>query len=185
VSRFADQKGLDILANAIEPIVQNMRVQFAILGSGDKGLEAFYGQLPMRYSGRIGSHIGYDNGLAHWIEAGSDFFIMPSRYEPCGLNQIYSLRYGTLPIVRDTGGLADTVEQYDERVGGGTGFKFASLDINAIYYAVGWAVSTWYDRRHHIAKMRRRGMAQDFSWEESAHAYLDAYDRAMENKRRL
>ncbi len=84
---------------------------------------------------------------------------MPSRYEPCGLNQIYSLKYGTLPIVRNTGGLADTVEQYDERLGTGTGFKFQRLDAKAVYYVVGWAVSTWYDRKHHIGKMRRKGMA--------------------------
>jgi len=110
VSRFADQKGLDLLARAIEGMVNSMQVQFAILGSGDKGLENYYGNLPVRYPGKIGSYIGYDNELAHWIEAGSDFFLMPSRYEPCGLNQIYSLKYGTLPIVRATGGLDDTVE---------------------------------------------------------------------------
>lgn len=185
VSRFADQKGLDVLAAAIEDIVRDMRVQFVILGSGDKGLETFYGALPLRYPGRIGSYIGYSNELAHWIEAGSDFFVMPSRYEPCGLNQIYSLKYGTLPIVRATGGLADTVEQYSEATGAGTGFKFWALNANAIYYAVGWAVSTWYDRPEHIEKLRQTAMAQHFSWEDSARAYLKAYDQAMENKRRL
>jgi starch synthase len=107
---------------------------------------------------------------------------MPSRYEPCGLNQIYSLKYGTLPIVRNTGGLADTVEQYDERVGTGTGFKFDALDAGAVYYAVGWAVSTWYDRKHHIENMRRCAMAQSFSWEASAEAYVRAYERAIANK---
>ena len=182
VSRFADQKGLDLLASAIEAIVNTMKVQFVILGSGDKGLEAFYGGLPARYSGRIGSYIGYDNALAHWIEAGSDFFIMPSRYEPCGLNQIYSLKYGTLPIVRNTGGLADTVEQYDEHTGEGTGFKFWEPSAHAVYYAVGWAVSTYYDRKPHIAKMIQKAMAQDFSWEESARAYLEAYRRAIANR---
>ena len=182
VSRFADQKGLDLLASAIEAIVNTMKVQFVILGSGDKGLEAFYGGLPARYGGRIGSYIGYDNALAHWIEAGSDFFIMPSRYEPCGLNQIYSLKYGTLPIVRNTGGLADTVEQYDESTGAGTGFKFWEPSAHAVYYAVGWAVSTYYDRKPHIAKMIQKAMAQDFSWEESARAYLEAYRRAIANR---
>ncbi|MBN1246690.1 MAG: glycogen synthase GlgA [Anaerolineae bacterium] len=185
VSRFADQKGLDVLAATIERIVQDMMVQFVILGSGDRGLEAFYGGLPGRYPGRVGSYIGYNNELAHWIEAGADFFLMPSRYEPCGLNQIYSLKYGTLPIVRNTGGLADTVEQYDERVGSGTGFKFNALSADAIYYTVGWAVSTWYDRKFHIGKMRRRAMAQSFSWEESAQAYVRAYQKAIENKRAL
>ena len=183
VSRFADQKGLDVLAACIEDIVDAMIVQFVILGSGDRNLEQYYGALPTRYGGRIGSHIGYSNELAHWIEAGADFFIMPSRYEPCGLNQIYSLRYGTLPIVRNTGGLADTVEQYDERTGEGTGFKFEELSPHAIYYTVGWAVSTWYDRKHHIAKMRRKAMAQDFSWEDSARRYVAVYERAIRNKR--
>jgi len=185
VSRFADQKGLDLLAACIEDVVRDMRVQFVVLGSGDRGLEARYSELPHIYPGRIGSYIGYSNELAHWIEAGADFFLMPSRYEPCGLNQIYSLKYGTLPIVRDTGGLADTVVQYDERSGGGTGFKFQELSPRAIYYTVGWAVSTWYDRSHHIDELRRRGMAQRFSWEESARGYLQVYERAMANKEAL
>lgn len=185
VSRFAEQKGLDLLAECIEAIVTDMRVQFVILGSGDKGLEAFYGGLPARYPGRIGVHIGYSNELAHWIEAGADFFIMPSRYEPCGLNQIYSLRYGTLPIVRATGGLADTVEQYNEQTGEGTGFKFWDISPEAIYYTVGWAVSTYYDRRPHIERMIRRAMNQRFSWEDSADAYAQAYERAIANKKAL
>jgi starch synthase len=182
ISRFVGQKGLDVLAACIKEIVSEMPVQFVILGSGDPVLEKFYADLAWTHAGLVGSFIGYSNELAHWIEAGSDFFIMPSRYEPCGLNQIYSLRYGTLPIVRNTGGLADTVEQYDERIGGGTGFKFNTLSPEAVYYVVGWAVSTWYDRRSHIGKMRRKGMIQDFSWEESARAYLRAYQQAIDNK---
>ncbi len=185
VSRFAEQKGLDILADCIADIVTDMKVQFAVLGSGDRCLERLFERLPARYPGRIGCHIGYSNELAHWIEAGADFFLMPSRYEPCGLNQIYSLKYATLPIVRNTGGLADTVVQYDERTGSGTGFKFEALSPDAIYYAVGWAVSTWYDRPRHIAKMRQKAMAQNFSWEQSARAYVGAYEQAIENKQRL
>lgn len=183
VSRLADQKGLDLLAPAIERLVQDMQVQFVILGAGDKSLEAFYGGLPARYPGRIGVYIGYSNPVAHLIEAGSDFFIMPSRYEPCGLNQIYSLKYGTLPIVRATGGLNDTVEQYDETTGEGTGFKFWEPSANAIYYAVGWAVSTYYDRPQHIQQLLRQAMAQDFSWKQSALAYVDVYQRAIFNKK--
>jgi starch synthase len=151
VSRLVGQKGLDLLAATIERIVSEMVVQFVVLGSGDKGLESFYGDLPRRYPGRIGSFIGYSNQLAHWIEAGADFFIMPSIYEPCGLNQIYSLKYGTLPIVRATGGLDDTVIQYDERTGDGTGFKFWEPSPSAIFYTVGWAVSTFYDRPQHMS----------------------------------
>jgi starch synthase len=156
-----------------------MRVQFAILGSGDKDLEAYFGALPARYPGRVGSHIGYNNELAHWIEASADFFVMPSRYEPCGLNQIYSLKYGTLPIVRATGGLEDTVEQYDEATGDGTGFKFWEISARALYYTIGWAVSTWYDRPHHYAKMQQKAMAQRFSWEDSARQYERMYWRVV------
>ncbi|HMN15939.1 MAG TPA: glycosyltransferase, partial [Bellilinea sp.] len=123
ISRFVEQKGLHLLAEVIEPIIRQMRVQFAIIGAGDKGLENFYGSLPARYPGRVGAFIGYHEGLSHWVEAGADFFLMPSVFEPCGLNQMYSLKYGTLPIVRATGGLDDTVDQYDERTGSGTGFK--------------------------------------------------------------
>ena len=185
VSRLVEQKGLDLLALAIEEIVQNMSVQFVVLGSGDKGLEAFYGGLPARYPGRIGSFIGYNNEIAHWIEAGSDFFIMPSIYEPCGLNQMYSLKYGTLPIVRATGGLNDTVAQYDEEIGDGTGFKFWEPSVSAIYYTVGWAVATYFDRPAHIQQMIQTAMAQDFSWEKSAELYVAAYERALQNKARL
>ncbi len=185
VSRFVSQKGLDLLAAAIEPMVNDMLVQFVVLGSGDKGLESYYWDLPARYPGRVGSHIGYHNELAHWIEAGADFFLMPSRYEPCGLNQMYSLRYGTLPIVRATGGLDDTVEQYDEHSGTGTGFKFWAPTPQAIYYTVGWAVSTYYDRPAHMANLVQNAMRQRFSWADSAQDYLQAYHRAMEIKRAL
>ena len=185
VSRLAAQKGLDLLAQTIEGIVTNMAVQFVILGSGDKGLEAYYGGLPARYPGRIGTFIGYNNEIAHWIEAGADFFIMPSIYEPCGLNQLYSLKYGTLPIVRATGGLNDTVDQYDEATGAGTGFKFWEPSVAGIYYTVGWAVATYFDRPHHMQQMIQTAMAQDFSWEKSAELYLAAYERAMANKARL
>jgi starch synthase len=185
VSRFAQQKGLDILAGAIENIVRDMRVQFVILGSGEKGLETYYGHLPARYPGRIGSYIGYSNELAHWIEAGADFFLMPSRYEPCGLNQIYSLKYGTLPIVRATGGLDDTVIQYNEASSEGTGFKFWEPSAQAIYYTVGWAVSTYYDRKAHIESMIQTAMQAHFSWEDSAHKYVNAYQNAIVIKETL
>lgn len=185
VSRLVDQKGLGLLAQVIEGIVNNMLVQFVILGAGDKGLEYYFGPLPGRYTGKIGSYIGYNEELSHWIEAGADFFLMPSLYEPCGLNQIYSLKYGTLPIVRATGGLDDTVQQYDERTGAGTGFKFWEPSAHSLYYAVGWAVSTYFDRQDHIEQMIRVAMAQDFSWEHSARQYETLYARAIENKRRV
>ncbi len=184
VSRFASQKGLDVLAQTIESIVNNMSCQFVLLGSGDKNLESYFGSLPARYPGKIGSYIGYSEELSHLIEAGSDFFVMPSKYEPCGLNQIYSLKYGTLPIVRATGGLEDTVIQYNESDGSGTGFKFGDLSSKSIYYTVGWAVSTWYDRKNHYLKMQKTAMEKHFSWEDSARIYEKAYHQAIKNSRK-
>jgi starch synthase len=184
VSRLVSQKGLDLLAQVMDRIVSQMQVQFAILGSGEKDLEAFYGEIPARHPGRVSSFIGYSEELSHWIEAGSDFFIMPSIYEPCGLNQMYSLKYGTLPIVRATGGLDDTVEQYNEATGTGTGFKFWEISGSAIYYTVGWAVSTYYDRPQHMKRMISQAMQQDYSWDKSAEAYLSLYERAIEVKPR-
>jgi starch synthase len=178
ISRFVPQKGLDLLASTIEAILADMRVQFVILGTGDKGLESYFGDLPRRYPGLVGSYIGYHEQNSHWIEAGSDFFLMPSRFEPCGLNQIYSLRYGTLPLVRATGGLDDTVQQYDEASGSGTGFKFWEPSAKALYFTVGWAVSTYYDRPAHIRQMVQAAMREDFSWDRSARAYEAIYERA-------
>jgi starch synthase len=183
VSRLVDQKGIDVIAAAIEPIVEGMKVQFAVLGAGDKAFEHHLGALPVRLGGRVGAFIGFDEELAHWIEAGSDFFLMPSRFEPCGLNQIYSLRYGTLPIVRATGGLADTVRQYDEQTGEGTGFLLDHLDARSVHDTVGWAVSTWFDRPAHIARMRAAAMAEDFSWSRSAAEYERLYARALGRRR--
>lgn len=178
VSRFVGQKGLDLLAATCDELLRSMQVQLAILGSGEKDLEHYFGGLAARYPGRVGTHIGYDEALSRWITAGSDFFIMPSRYEPCGLNQIYSLRYGTLPIVRATGGLDDTIEQYDETQGTGTGFKFWDPSASALYYTIGWAVSTYYDRPAHHQAMIQQAMAQDFSWERSAADYVRLYEQA-------
>lgn len=179
ISRLASQKGLDLLATVIESVLHDMNAQFVILGSGEKNLEGYFGNLPRRYPGRVGSYIGYNNELSHLIEAGSDFFIMPSMYEPCGLNQMYSLKYGTLPIVRATGGLEDTVVNYDEATGMGDGFKFLNPSPPALYYTIGWAISTYYDRPHHIQKMIRTAMKKDYSWQKSAEMYVELYKQAM------
>jgi starch synthase len=113
------------------------------------------------------------------IEAGSDFFLMPSKYEPCGLNQMYSLLYGTLPIVRRTGGLADTVQNYNQETGEGTGFILDNLTPASIYDTVGWAMYAWYNKPEHIAKMRERGMKQKFGWDVSAKKYLEIYEKLL------
>jgi len=182
VGRLTTQKGVDVLAHALERILR-WDVQVVLLGTGDPDAEEFFRRAQWERGERFRAWIGFDNGLAHRIEAGGDFFLMPSRFEPCGLNQMYSLRYGTLPIVRATGGLVDTVQNYDQSNGGGTGFMFQDLNPDALANTIGWAVSTWFDRPEHIAGMRKRAMAQDFSWDRAAVAYRDLYLRAYERRR--
>lgn len=182
IARFAQQKGLEMLAMVIHDILRYMAVQFVILGSGEKHLEDFYGALPAVYSGRVGAWIGYNDYKAHLIEAGSDFFVMPSLFEPCGLNQIYSMKYGTLPVVRETGGLKDTVRQYDELKGTGTGFRFRNADASALYNTIGWAVSTYYDRPQHIQAMRLQAMKEKFCWSDSGKQYEKLYEHAASRR---
>lgn len=175
IGRFAAQKGLGLLAGAVERAVNSMACQVVILGSGDEAAQWYFGGLPARYSGTIGAYIGYDEERSHLIEAGSDFFLMPSLYEPCGLNQMYSQAYGTLPVARATGGLDDTIEQYDESAGHGTGFKFYDIDPNALFNTMGWAVSTYFDRPAHMDNMIKQAMKKDFSWDQSIKQYMDLY----------
>jgi starch synthase len=180
ISRLTPQKGLDVLAHALDRLLQ-LDLQIVVLGSGDQEAEQYFSSMTARHGDKLRAYIGFDNALSHRIEAGADFFLMPSRFEPCGLNQMYSLRYGTLPIVRATGGLADTVQNYDEATGGGTGFVFQDLSTDSVANTVGWAVSTFFNRPQHIEQMRRRAMVQDFSWDRAAaeyeQLYLDAYAR--------
>ena len=184
VGRFVDQKGYHLLASIIEPLMENMKFQFVILGTGDKSLESFFGDLPKRYSTRIGSYIGYNNELAHLIEAGCDMFVMPSIFEPCGLNQMYSLAYGTLPIVSATGGLEDTVQNYNEETKKGTGFKFYDINARSLYNTIGWCISVYYDNKSAFQKMQIRAMKIDNSWEKSTKEYIKAYKLAIKNKKR-
>ncbi|HEX9995964.1 MAG TPA: glycogen synthase [Abditibacterium sp.] len=183
VSRFASQKGFDLLQQALPRALDSMAMQLVVLGTGDRATEQFFHDLTRRYPGRVGSFIGFSVEMSHLVEAGSDFFLMPSIYEPCGLNQSYSMRYGTLPIVRATGGLDDTVHNYDEQTGAGTGFKFWNPDATALYFCMGWAVSTWFDRPHHIAQLRRHAMAQEFLWSDAARQYESVYRHAIKNRR--
>jgi starch synthase len=176
------QKGYDVLAHCLDRVL-DWGAQVVLLGSGDHEAEHFFRAAAARRPDRFRAWIGFDEPLAHRIEAGADFFVMPSRFEPCGLNQMYSLRYGTLPVVRATGGLVDTVQGYDERTGEGTGFVFGDLTPDALANTIGWAVATWHDRPHHVEAMRRRGMAQDFSWDGSAAEYERLYLRAYRARR--
>jgi starch synthase len=185
ISRFAPQKGFDLMRGSLPQALRDMVMQVVVLGTGDSFTEHFFRWLTEAYPGRANAHIGFAPEVAHLIEAGSDFFIMPSIYEPCGLNQMYSSLYGTLPIVRATGGLDDTVENYDESTGRGTGFKFWEISGRALYYTIGWAVATWFDRPQHIANMQLQGMSRDFTWEASAQQYERVYESAISHRAAL
>ena len=176
VARFAYQKGIDVLAEAMEQMLINDDVQFAVVGSGDSFLEGILSDFARRFPGKFGVYIGYNNPLAHLVEAGSDFFAMPSRYEPCGLNQMYSMRYGTVPIVRVTGGLADTVVNYKANtLNKSTGFTFRDLYPDALLKTMRWAVSVYMKKPEHFAKLIKNGMKQDFSWKHTAKLYENLY----------
>jgi starch synthase len=170
VSRLAEQKGLDILVEAL-PAIMDLPADVVVLGSGERRFERALTELADRYAGRLSVRLRYDEALAHLIEAGSDVYLMPSRYEPCGLNQMISLRYGTLPVVRETGGLADTISD------GVNGFTFAEYAPAALLAAVRRAV-TMMKRRRDWSAMVERAMRQDWSWKRSAREYLRLYELA-------
>ncbi len=181
VTRLAEQKGVGELFGpsygSAERICLNMELQIVLVGTGDSWCENEIRKMSERLPNFRG-HIGYNEYLSHLIEAGSDFFLMPSRYEPSGLNQMYSLAYGTLPIVRNTGGLADTVENFNQETGEGTGFMFNDLNPTSIYDTVGWANWAYYNKRSLVENMRVRAMKLDFSWNKSAQKYVELYENA-------
>lgn len=182
ISRFAPQKGFDLMRGSLPQAMRDMLMQCVALGTGDSFTEHFFRWLSEANPGKANAYIGFNPEVAHLIEAGADFFLMPSIYEPCGLNQMYSSLYGTLPIVRATGGLDDTVENYNEATGSGTGFKFWEISGRALYYTIGWAVATWFDRPQHIKQMQRQGMGRDFTWEASAQQYERVYESAIAHR---
>lgn len=182
VARLAHQKGLDLLGECLAHVVDRMHVQFAILGSGDERTEGMFRAAAARYPGRVGVHIGFDAKLSRLIQAGSDLFVMPSRAEPCGLTQMYAMRYGTPPIVRATGGLVDTVENFVEGGDAGTGFLFREANSAALYQVLGRSCAVYYDRPDEFLAMRQRGMAKDFSWASSAPKYVECYRWAVETR---
>jgi starch synthase len=180
VSRFVDQKGFDLLPDiATELMKEDLAI--VALGSGASEYEALFRGLAEKYPARVGVKIGYDNELAHKIEAGADMFLMPSRFEPCGLNQIYSLRYGTVPIVRAIGGLDDTVQRFVARTRQGTGFKFESYDGTALLECIRTALRTFRDEPAWRA-LQTNGMNKDYSWKASASAYVTLYEAAKRSR---
>ncbi|MDR1906617.1 MAG: glycogen synthase GlgA [Puniceicoccales bacterium] len=175
VSRLYEQKGLDTFANILPSLFKNLAIQVVFLGNGENILESRFIGIAKKYYERCFVHIGFQEALSHLIEAGADFFVMPSRFEPCGLNQMYSMRYGTLPIARATGGLRDTIENFSKEDGIGTGFLFQKLTDTALYDTIQCACDLYRDAPDVITAMRKRAMQQDFSWNTSAKKYIDVY----------
>jgi len=183
VSRLFRQKGLDLLADILPEVIAKSDAQFAVLGTGDADVEAAFRHHAFQFPGRIGVLVGFDNRLAHLIQGGSDFFVMPSRSEPCGLTQLYAMRYGTVPVVRATGGLVDTVEPFDETNRTGTGFLFAEAEQQALFDTLVRAAATYVDSPDAVAGLRQNGMKQDFGWDLSAARYADVYRWAVGARR--
>lgn len=181
VSRLDTQKGIDILLEALDELM-NMKVGIVILGSGKEDIEKAVKTSEKRYPGRLAARIGYDDPLAHRIIAGSDMFIIPSRYEPCGLTQMYALKYGTAPVVRSTGGLDDTIVSFDPVTEKGNGFKFESPDAASLVKSVREALEV-YKKKSLWKKLITTGMKEDFSWERSARRYLKIYESTAKRRR--
>ncbi|NLE76006.1 MAG: glycogen synthase [Chloroflexi bacterium] len=178
ISRLTDQKGFDLLSAAIEPMVRFLGAQFVLLGTGDQHYHEMFQQLAQRFPGRVSAFLTFNAALAQRIYAGTDMFLMPSRFEPCGLGQMMAMRYGSVPVVRETGGLADTVNDYDARSGVGNGFTFKDYEPLALYTAIARAVETY---RHPDVwrRIQLTGMNADFSWDASARKYIDLYERGL------
>lgn len=177
VSRLADQKGFDLLAEAL-PALMGRDLQLVILGTGEERYHRLLGEMAQIYPGQLAVRVGFDDGLARQIYGGADLFLMPSRYEPCGLGQLISLRYGTIPAVRKTGGLADTVEEFQPASGTGTGFVFEAYVPEALVAAVDRAIGL-FRQEAQWQRLVQNAMAADFSWEASARRYVDLFDRAV------
>ena len=176
VTRLVAQKGIELVEEVLPAMMQNRRFALAVLGSGEPHYEQFFAWLQQRFPGRVCFYKGFSNRLAHLIEAGSDMFLMPSRFEPCGLNQMYSLRYGTVPIVRKTGGLADSVQLFDPQSGKGTGIVFDDYIASALGWGLNFALDLYLDKNSRRTLVRN-GMAMDYSWEQQGQIYVDLFKR--------
>lgn len=177
VGRFAEQKGIGMIAGIINSVL-DMDIQIVMLGTGEKWAEGFFSDVSYHRS-NFALHVGYSDSLAHKIEAASDMFLMPSLFEPCGLNQIYSLRYGTLPIVRATGGLDDTIHNYDEFHQSGNGFKFYESSNDALYHTIKWAIDVYYNNNDSFVEMQKRAMSEHFGWDDAAKSYIEIYQNIL------
>ena len=179
VSRLTYQKGFDLLFDTLPALLAQDELRFVALGSGEQKYVDFLRWLANRFPGRAAFHEGYSNPLAHRIEAGADIFLMPSRYEPCGLNQMYSQSYGTVPVVRKTGGLADTVEPYDRARDAGTGFAFEHFTAAGLDWGLRYALWLYREDREAWTRLMKRGMERDFSWDRQVQEYVGLYRRLV------
>jgi starch synthase len=174
VTRLTYQKGIDLVQEVLPELLKSRDFSLAVLGGGEAHHERFFHWLHAQFPGRVSFYQGFNNPLAHRIEAGADIFLMPSRYEPCGLNQMYSLRYGTVPVVRATGGLADSVQHFDAASGRGTGIVFHDFDANGLRWALNTTLDL-YPNKHAWKQLVANGMDQNYSWEEQGELYVRAF----------
>ncbi|MBI2875943.1 MAG: glycogen synthase GlgA [Candidatus Tectomicrobia bacterium] len=180
ISRLAAQKGFDLIAEVIDQLV-SLDLQWVVLGKGDQQYEDLFREIAARFPHKVSVTLAFDESLAHQIEGGSDLFLMPSRYEPCGLNQIYSLKYGTVPLVRATGGLEDTVKDFDPSRASGTGFKFSDYSASVLFECAKRALTVYYNAPL-WRELMRNGMEEDFSWHASARRYVELYETARSSR---
>lgn len=178
VTRLTSQKGLDLVLHVFREMIQD-DVQFILLGSGDHHFENFFNQMAQEYPDKVKVYIGFNEALAHQIYAGADLFLMPSQFEPCGLGQLIALQYGTIPIVRETGGLNDTVQSYDESTGNGNGFSFKNLNAHDLLHTVRRALD-FYHQNESWSRLIQNAMTQDYSWLQSAKKYNEIYEELLE-----
>ena len=182
ITRLTYQKGIDLAQQALSQLLASRDFSLVVLGSGESEYEDFFNWLQSEHPGRVVFYQGFNNQLAHRIEAGVDLFLMPSRYEPCGLNQMYSLRYGTVPVVRATGGLADSVQHFDPATGKGTGVVFHDYDANGLVWAVNTALDL-YNNKRAWKQITYNGMAKDYSWSEQGKIYVERFRHLLSRER--
>ncbi len=180
ISRLYNAKGLDLINEGFSELMK-LNIQFVLLGTGDKKYHNFFEKMSTKYPEKFACYLGFDDELAHLIEGGADILLMPSKYEPCGLNQMYSLMYGTVPLVRETGGLVDTVEKFNESTGEGNGFMFKKYEASALLKELKRALKVFDDKKA-WNKIMKNGMKSDFSWNSSAKKYIDLYKTVLNNE---
>lgn len=182
ISRLSDQKGFDLIGQIMEAMIENLDFQLILLGTGMEHYHHLFNEIKQKYPSQVSIHLTFNNELAHRIYAGSDMFLMPSRFEPCGLGQLLAMRYGSVPVVRETGGLKDTVDNFNPRTGHGNGFTFKNYNALAMYTAIARAIET-YHYKEQWSQLVKRGMSADFSWKNSAMRYVELYRKTLAHRK--